>query len=71
MDCWSWSGDSKLASCRGNTPHAPGQPDAVFGRLDQGLLAPGGPEYPGFVSFNCIAHFVEVRVEHSTSRFLL
>jgi xanthine dehydrogenase YagR molybdenum-binding subunit len=47
---------------------APGQPDLVFERLDQGLLALGGPEYPEFVSFSYIAHFVEVRVEPTTRR---
>jgi xanthine dehydrogenase YagR molybdenum-binding subunit len=47
---------------------APGQPDAVFDRLNQGLLALGGPEYPEFVSFSYIAHFVEVRVEPNTRR---
>ena len=47
---------------------APGQPDVVFERLNQGLLALGGPEYPEFVSFSYIAHFVEVRVEPTTRR---
>jgi len=47
---------------------APGQPDLVFERLEQGLLALGGPEYPEFVSFSYIAHFVEVRVEPTTRR---
>ena len=47
---------------------APGQPDAVFDRLDRGLLALGGPEYPEFVSFSYIAHFIEVRVEPNTRR---
>jgi xanthine dehydrogenase YagR molybdenum-binding subunit len=47
---------------------APGQPEAVFDRLRQGLLALGGPEYPEFVSFSYIAHFVEVRVEPNTRR---
>jgi xanthine dehydrogenase YagR molybdenum-binding subunit len=28
----------------------------------------GGPEYPGFVSFSFIAHFVEVHVEPTTRR---
>lgn len=47
---------------------APGQPEAIFGRLEAGLVSPGGPEYPGFVTFSYIAHFVEVRVEPSTRR---
>jgi len=47
---------------------APGQPEMVFERLDQGLLALGGPEYPEYVSFSYIAHFVEVRVEPNTRR---
>jgi xanthine dehydrogenase YagR molybdenum-binding subunit len=48
--------------------HAPGQPDAVFGRLDQGLLAFAGPVFPDFVTFSYIAHFVEVRIEPRTRR---
>jgi xanthine dehydrogenase YagR molybdenum-binding subunit len=32
------------------------------------LLAIAGPEYPEFVSFSYIAHFVEVRVEPTTRR---
>jgi xanthine dehydrogenase YagR molybdenum-binding subunit len=47
---------------------APGQPDAVYGRLTGGLPAAAGPVYPEFVSFSYIAHFVEVRVEPSTRR---
>jgi xanthine dehydrogenase YagR molybdenum-binding subunit len=47
---------------------APGQPDAVFERLATGLLAFAGPEYPDFISFSYIAHFVEVRVEPRTRR---
>ena len=46
----------------------PGQPDAIFDRLEAGLLAISGPVYPEFVSFSYIAHFVEVRVESSTRR---
>jgi xanthine dehydrogenase YagR molybdenum-binding subunit len=45
-----------------------GLPDAAFGRLTQGLLAIAGPEYPEFVSFSYIAHFVEVRIEPVTRR---
>lgn len=47
---------------------APGQPNAIFDRLAQGLPAAAGPVYPEFVSFSHIAHFVEVRVEPSTRR---
>jgi xanthine dehydrogenase YagR molybdenum-binding subunit len=47
---------------------APGAPEAVFDRLAGGMLAPAGPEYPDFVSFSYIAHFVEVRVEPGTRR---
>ncbi|WBV42607.1 xanthine dehydrogenase family protein molybdopterin-binding subunit [Pseudoroseomonas cervicalis] len=47
---------------------APGQPEAVFGRLATGLPAAAGPEYPDFVSFSHAAHFVEVRVEPTTRR---
>ncbi len=45
-----------------------GLPDAAFGRLTKGLLAIAGPEYPEFVSFSYITHFVEVRVELTTRR---
>ena len=47
---------------------APGQPDAVYERLMTGLPAAAGPNYPDFVSFSYIAHFVEVRVEPRTRR---
>jgi xanthine dehydrogenase YagR molybdenum-binding subunit len=47
---------------------APGQPEAVMGRLANGLPAAMGPAYPEFVSFSHVAHFVEVRVEPGTSR---
>jgi xanthine dehydrogenase YagR molybdenum-binding subunit len=47
---------------------APGQPDAIFDRLKSGLLSLAGPEYPEFVSFSYIAHFVEVHVERFTRR---
>ncbi len=47
---------------------APGQPDAVFQRLQGGLPAAIGPVYPEFVSMSYIAHFVEVRVEPGTCR---
>ena len=47
---------------------APGAPDAAFERLAGGRLAMAGPEYPDFVSFSYIAHFVEVRVEPGTRR---
>ncbi|MBB5696421.1 xanthine dehydrogenase family protein molybdopterin-binding subunit [Muricoccus pecuniae] len=47
---------------------APGQPEAVIGRLATGLPAAAGPAYPEFVSFSHVAHFVEVRVEPTTCR---
>jgi xanthine dehydrogenase YagR molybdenum-binding subunit len=47
---------------------APGQPDAIFGRLAAGLPSIGGPVFPDFVTFSYIAHFVEVRVEPGTRR---
>ena len=47
---------------------APGQPEQVFERLAAGLVAPVGPEYPDFVSFSFVAHFVEVCVEPTTGR---
>jgi len=47
---------------------APGQPEAVFGRLRGGLPSASGPEHPDFVSFSYAAHFVEVRVEPTTRR---
>jgi xanthine dehydrogenase YagR molybdenum-binding subunit len=45
-----------------------GQPQAVFGRLNQGLPATTGPEYERFTAFSWIAHFAEVHVEPMTCR---
>lgn len=47
---------------------APGQPEAIFDRLAQGLPSAVGPLYPEFASFSFIAHFVEVRIEPTTRR---
>lgn len=47
---------------------APGQPDAIFGRLRAGLPSVGGPVYGSYVTFSYIAHFVEVRIEPGTRR---
>jgi xanthine dehydrogenase YagR molybdenum-binding subunit len=47
---------------------APGQPDAIFGRLRSGLPSIGGPVYGSYVTFSYIAHFVEVRIEPGTRR---
>jgi xanthine dehydrogenase YagR molybdenum-binding subunit len=45
---------------------APGLPPEAFDRAAQGLVAPAGPEYPEFVSFSFIAHFIEVSVHPET-----
>jgi xanthine dehydrogenase YagR molybdenum-binding subunit len=47
---------------------APGQTQDVLDRTRAGVLAIGGPAYPGFTSFSFIAHFVEVRIEPATRR---
>jgi len=47
---------------------APGQPDAIFGRLRSGLISVGGPVYGNYVTFSYIAHFVEVWMEPDTRR---
>ena len=47
---------------------APGQPDAIYGRLAAGLPSIAGPVLPEYVTFSYIAHFVEVRVEPGTRR---
>jgi xanthine dehydrogenase YagR molybdenum-binding subunit len=47
---------------------APGQPDAIYGRLAAGLPSVAGPVYPDFVTLSYIAHFVEVRIEPGTRR---
>ncbi|MEA2566547.1 MAG: xanthine dehydrogenase YagR molybdenum-binding subunit, partial [Actinomycetota bacterium] len=47
---------------------APGQTRDVLDRTRAGVLAIGGPAYPGFTSFSFIAHFVEVRIEPATRR---
>jgi xanthine dehydrogenase YagR molybdenum-binding subunit len=45
-----------------------GTPDEIFNRLRAGFPSIGGPDYPDFVTFSYIAHFVEVRVEPNTRR---
>ena len=47
---------------------APGQPDAIFGRLRSGLPSIAGPVFADYVTFSYIAHFVEVRIEPGTRR---
>jgi xanthine dehydrogenase YagR molybdenum-binding subunit len=47
---------------------APGQTPEILDRARAGLVAIGGPVYPGFVAFSFIAHFVEVRIEPATRR---
>jgi xanthine dehydrogenase YagR molybdenum-binding subunit len=47
---------------------APGQTDAIYGRLAAGQMSFAGPVYPEFVTFSYIAHFVEVVVEPTTRR---
>lgn len=47
---------------------APGQDASALGALRQGGFAIAGPEYPEFVTFSTIAHFVEVRIEPRTRR---
>ena len=45
-----------------------GPPGCGVRTTDTGVLAIAGPEYPEFVSFSYITHFVEVRVEPTTRR---
>jgi xanthine dehydrogenase YagR molybdenum-binding subunit len=47
---------------------APGQPPAVWERLNRGLQGAIGPDYAEFSSFSYVAHFVEVRIEARTGR---
>lgn len=47
---------------------APGQPDEIYTRLQEGLLGVAGPVFPEFVTFSYIAHFVEVRIEPNVPR---
>lgn len=47
---------------------APGQPDAIFGRLRARLPSIAGPVYGSYVTFSYIAHFVEVLIEPATRR---
>lgn len=47
---------------------APGQPDAIYGRLRSGLVSVAGPVHGETVTFSFIAHFVEVRIEPRTRR---
>jgi xanthine dehydrogenase YagR molybdenum-binding subunit len=45
---------------------APGQTDAIYGRLTTGHMSYAGPVFSKFVTFSYSAHFVEVRVEPTT-----
>jgi xanthine dehydrogenase YagR molybdenum-binding subunit len=45
---------------------APGQPHEAFDHALQGLVAQAGPEYPDFVCFQFIAHFIEVSIDPNT-----
>jgi xanthine dehydrogenase YagR molybdenum-binding subunit len=47
---------------------APGQPEAIFGRLRAGLPSIGGPVFDSYVTFSYISHFVEVQIEPGTRR---
>ncbi|HVX99844.1 MAG TPA: xanthine dehydrogenase family protein molybdopterin-binding subunit [Pseudorhodoplanes sp.] len=47
---------------------APGQSDAIFGRLRAGLPSIAGPVFDSHVTFSYIAHFVEVVIEPGTRR---
>ncbi|WP_410813513.1 xanthine dehydrogenase family protein molybdopterin-binding subunit [Micromonospora sp. 067-2] len=46
----------------------PGQNDEAVANVRRGALAIAGPDYPGFVTFSYVAHFIEVRVEPITRR---
>jgi xanthine dehydrogenase YagR molybdenum-binding subunit len=48
------------------TALAPGQPPEMLERARAGLVAIGGPEYPGFTAFSFVVHFVEVRIHPIT-----
>ena len=45
---------------------APGQPRAAFDQALQGLVAQAGPEFPDFVCFQFVAHFIEVAIDPNT-----
>lgn len=45
---------------------APGQTPESFAHAEQGLVTPAGPDFPDFVAFSFIAHFVEVSVDPDT-----
>ena len=59
-----------VASGRHAQWFAPGEKPEVIARADQGFVALAGPEFPDFVAFSYVAHFVEVRVNpaHSAAR---
>jgi len=48
------------------TRRAPGQPQEAFDQALQGLVEPAGPEFPDFVCFQFIAHFIEVSIDPNT-----
>jgi xanthine dehydrogenase YagR molybdenum-binding subunit len=45
---------------------APGQPPEALDHALHGLVAVAGPEYPDFVCFQFIAHFIEVSIDPNT-----
>jgi len=45
---------------------APGQPQEAVDRALQGLATAAGPEFPDFVCFQFIAHFIEVSIDPNT-----
>ena len=45
---------------------APGQPAEAFDQALHGLVTSAGPEYPDFVCFQFIAHFIEVSIDPDT-----
>jgi xanthine dehydrogenase YagR molybdenum-binding subunit len=47
---------------------APGQPAEAFDQALDGLVTSAGPEYPDFVCFQFIAHFIEVSIDPDTYR---
>jgi xanthine dehydrogenase YagR molybdenum-binding subunit len=45
---------------------APGQPQEAFDQALRGLATQAGPEFPNFVCFQFVAHFVEVSIDPNT-----
>ena len=66
--CTSGTARPPIARARVRSGAGQQPPDRDGRTREQGVVAIGGPEFPDFVTFSYIAHFVEVRVHPADSR---